>query len=318
VTSNAPDAAVAAGPSDAASLTEIGRRAARTLSPFLLPAVPVLGLIIYGILRQLYALFYGSLGASPEEVGLGYSEILALSALGVVWVSALAFPVLLAFAIFAARDRIDRADYILCNFPWLSTLSAGVGSIAVALILWFVIVPQGRIRDLQVLVSVGVVLVLMALLMHRATRVRHHRPVLGATLFVIYALFLGTALLWGVTQRDVRDAYAGFPVTSVNIAGLQVLGLRAEPATVTWKGSPPPAMAYLSQRCVMYLGESSDSVVVFDPGPDYVRTIRLQRIDVIVTVIRAGDIGTSSTGNVRCRNAKSPSQVQLPGVLLQR
>lgn len=312
-----PDAASAASPVEPASLTDIGRRAARTLSPFLLPAVPVLGLIIYGILRQLYALFYGSLGASPEEVGLGYSEILALSALGVLWVSALGFPVLLAFAIFGARDRIDRADYILCNFPWLSTLGAGLGSVAVALILWFVIVPQGKIQDLQVLLSVGALLILMAVLMQRATRVHHHRPALGAMLFIVYALFLGTALLWGVTQRDVRDAYTGIAVTSVNIAGVQVLGLRAEPATVTWKGSPPPAIAYLAQRCVMYLGESSDSVVVFDPGPDYVRTIRLQRSDVIVTVIRGGDIGSSATGNVRCRNTRSPSRVALPGVELQ-
>ena len=58
----------------------------RMLWVYVIPAASTIGLLVYGMLRQLYAHFYGSLGASPEEVGLGYSETLALSGIAVVWV----------------------------------------------------------------------------------------------------------------------------------------------------------------------------------------------------------------------------------------
>jgi hypothetical protein len=57
-------------------------------------AVPLSGLaaaVIYGVLRMSYALFYQPLRATPEEVGYGYSEILAGQLIGaleltlVVW-----------------------------------------------------------------------------------------------------------------------------------------------------------------------------------------------------------------------------------------
>lgn len=317
MTTTVADAPPATLAPETETLTDIGIRAVRALGRFLLPAVPVLGLIVYGVLRQLYALFYGSLGASPEEVGLGYSEILALSALGVVWISVLALPVLVAFAVFGARDQMHRAHYLLCNFPWLSTAGAGVGSVIIGLIEFFVIAPPGRQQYLAVLIGLGALLLFLSFLLNQASRVPRHRPVLGAALFVLYAVYLGTAILWGVSQRAATDAYNGLAVRSVNIAGVQVLGLRAEPSIVTWKGATPAAMAYLSQRCLMYLGESNDSVVLFDPGPPYVRTLRLQKSDVLVTVIRGGDIGTRSTGNVRCKNPPAPAQPPYPGVVLQ-
>lgn len=50
-------------------------------------AVPASGLaaaVIYGVLRLSYALFYQPLRATPEEVGYGYSEILAGQLIGAV------------------------------------------------------------------------------------------------------------------------------------------------------------------------------------------------------------------------------------------
>jgi hypothetical protein len=49
-----------------------------------LPAAPILAVLIYGILRQLYATFYGTLGAQPEEVGLGYQQVLSLSGVAIL------------------------------------------------------------------------------------------------------------------------------------------------------------------------------------------------------------------------------------------
>jgi hypothetical protein len=54
----------------------------RWLWKYGLPAAPIFAVLVYGILRQLYATFYGTLGASPEEVGLGYQGVLALSGAG--------------------------------------------------------------------------------------------------------------------------------------------------------------------------------------------------------------------------------------------
>lgn len=46
--------------------------------------VTILGVVLYGAIRLSYAIYYGKLGLTPEEVGLGYAEILARSAMGIV------------------------------------------------------------------------------------------------------------------------------------------------------------------------------------------------------------------------------------------
>jgi hypothetical protein len=54
-----------------------------------LSVVTVLGLCLYGFLRYVYARFYSPLGVKPEEVGLGYGEILSQSVMGLLLFSAL-------------------------------------------------------------------------------------------------------------------------------------------------------------------------------------------------------------------------------------
>ena len=60
-----------------------------------LSAVTALGLFLYGFLRYVYARFYSPLGVKPEEVGLGYAEILSQSVTGLLLFSALMFLLLL-------------------------------------------------------------------------------------------------------------------------------------------------------------------------------------------------------------------------------
>lgn len=62
-----------------------------------LPALTILGVALYGLLRLPYSVYYGSLGASPEEVGLSYAETLARSTAGIA-VAALALGVAAAVA----------------------------------------------------------------------------------------------------------------------------------------------------------------------------------------------------------------------------
>lgn len=205
-----------------------------------LPAVSVIGLLMYGLLRQLYAHFYGSLGASPEEVGLGYSEILALSGIGFIGVIVLPLVIAgaLVFTIRRFTSTPDPRDVVLWLAVPLAVLSAIAGT---------------------------------------------------------WSLVHST---WDLTTK----AYNGVSVTSVNLGPLQLLGLRAEPATVRWTGSAtPPDPALDNDTCLLYLGQANGISVFFDPGPPVVRTIRVQTADVVVEVARAsGAPGEHQQGGVHC------------------
>ena len=196
----------------------------RWLWKYALPAAPILAVLVYGILRQLYATFYGTLGASPEEVGLGYQQMLSLSAVAI-----LAF-VLLGGAFFLIRFPLMRTNVL-------------------------------KTSDRKTASAVG--------------------AVLTALVFV--------AGIWWLFQQakdSAARAYQGQPVTSVNVGDIQVLGLRAEPATVQWSAKPPNGPDTISGHCFMYLGTADGAAVFFDPGPE-IRTIRLQVSEIIVTVYRA-------------------------------
>jgi hypothetical protein len=191
----------------------------RWLWKYGLPAAPIFAVIVYGVLRQLYATFYGTLGASPEEVGLGYQEVLALSGAAMF---AFALPIG-AFALVRLKFKTG---------------------------------PQRRVS------IVAAVLV---------------APVLIAA---------GISWLYQQTKADAARAYQGGEVTSVNFGGIQVLGLRAEPALVQWSGTPPQGED-ISGHCLMYLGTANGFDVFFDPGPGAIRTIRLQASAIVLTVYRA-------------------------------
>jgi hypothetical protein len=198
----------------------------RVVWTYVIPALSALGLLVYGLLRQLYAHFYGSLGASPEEVGLGYSETLALSGIAVLWV--LVLPPVLVVLVLGLVPRRRRGKPV---HQWVRLLA----------------------------------------------------PPLAALLLV-----LGAGLLIQGTWEATGRAYDGRAVTSVNIGALQVLGLRAEPATVWWMASrqvEDPAL--VSGECLLYLGQANGTTVLYDPGPPTVRTIRVQTSDVVVDIARA-------------------------------
>lgn len=52
------------------------------LAANVVPALTLIGVTLYVLLRLPYAMYYGRLGTTPEDVGLGYVEMLAQSALG--------------------------------------------------------------------------------------------------------------------------------------------------------------------------------------------------------------------------------------------
>jgi hypothetical protein len=206
----------------------------RKIWTYVIPAASVIGLLVYGMLRQLYATFYGSLGASPEEVGLGYSETLSLSGIAVLWI---------------------------------------------------VVMPAG----LAALVP----------------SLRPGRPHYGVRILTsLLLLALGAVLLYWATWSAAGRAYDGRAVTSVNVGPLQVLGLRAEPATFWWRAGREAADPDLAPgTCVLYLGQANGTTVLYDPGPGIIRTIRVQTSDVLIDVARADrQPGQQQHGDVRCQD----------------
>lgn len=197
----------------------------RWLWKYGLPAAPILAVLVYGILRQLYAKFYGTLGASPEEVGLGYQQVLALSGVAI-----------LVFTLVGGA-------FFLLRLPLLRTN---------------VIKSEQRL---------GV-------------------TIAGAVLTVLF-LAAGTWWLDHQTGDSASRAYRGESVTSVNFGGVQVLGLRAEPALIQWFSKPPAGTDTISGHCLMYLGTADGVDVFFDPGPGSQRTIRVQASAIVMTVFRA-------------------------------
>jgi hypothetical protein len=202
-------------------------------------------LLVYGVLRQLYAGFYGALGASPEEVGLGYSETLSLSGIGLI---ILLFPSALVLTV----------GWLVPSFHWPKVIRTARATGGIAAIL----------------------------------------------------LVASLALLAWQTYKARDSAYRGYVVRSVNLSLLQVLGLRAEPAIVSWtKNSEPPEPPFRSGQCFLYLGAANGRAVFFDPGPQSLRTNRVAESSVIISVIRAEKDPFTHRDReiVRCVNQRSVS-----------
>lgn len=218
-------------------------RQLHSLWAYVIPAASIIGIVIYGMLRQLYAGFYGSLGASPEEVGFGYSETLSLSGVAMLWV--------------------------------------------------------------LILPSACVLLALTA-----ASRLRHGNPTRDrvrqiAPSLIVVMLALGVVAIFWTTWDATSRAYSGRAVTAVNIGPIQLLGLRAEPATVWWQsGRATEDPDLTSGTCLLYLGQANGTTVLYDPGSPTIRTIRVETADVIVDVVRGrrGPGQPRGAEDVRCEN----------------
>jgi hypothetical protein len=85
------------------------------LKDYAVPGLTITGVALYGVFRPAYLFFYLPLRTTPEEVGYGYSRILAESVIGALELVTLVFlPLLLiGLAIHAglAGRRNRRADH---------------------------------------------------------------------------------------------------------------------------------------------------------------------------------------------------------------
>jgi hypothetical protein len=139
-----------------------------------LSAVTALGLCLYGILRYVYARFYSPLGVKPEEVGLGYGEILAQSVTGLLLFSALMFLLIFIGAVLAIIGalvwggllRRVRAD-IRRDWHWVLVFLAAL----IVLFLWAEAVGWGT--AIVEWIALVLILGLVGFIRSRSSRTNH-------------------------------------------------------------------------------------------------------------------------------------------------
>lgn len=257
------------------------RRALVNAATYVLPAIPLLGLIAYGFLRQIYVIFYGSLGASPEDVGLGYSQILGLSAFAVVGIGLLGAGLVVVLSIVAFV--IDRSPIpaqgrvVMEHLPEIVVALSVIALAACASLLW----PHRG----QGLVLLVVALVVVGLVVRWPPLMRH--VVLSISVFAVTAYLITGMVLSNRAEEAATYAFHGYAVRGVGALGVEVLGLFAEPTSVVWADGHTPSDDHLSGHCVMYLGQANGIDVFYDPGPPVAQTFRVQASAVILSTARA-------------------------------
>jgi hypothetical protein len=225
----------------------------------------VLGAIIYGLLRLSYEAFYAEFGVSPEDVGVNATEVLSQAALGliVVLITGVIYLVLLLLSLsflfavvvaawFVGRTLIALPGVIFRGKPMPDTEGAlhegfeRAGDILEAVLKWL----NGHRRFTGILfgvLTIGTTLSLYAFEPDNAARCAMHPD--------------GPAVSSLHTER-VRAT---------------LLGVRAEPSTVTWLDSTPPEGFKTTERMV-YLGDNEGSRVLYRPQSK--QTVRIPQGDI--------------------------------------
>jgi len=219
------------------------------------PIAALAGSAAYVALRVAYLAFYLRLRATPEEVGYGYSEILAGALLGAVW---LVFLLACLGTALGTAGRwlltaLVRPYAIARRFltRWLGLRRAARWRLAV----------RSRIRALGQTRLIGAVAARLAIRRRLAHRFR------GWTYLASVVVLIGLpALAWeegglaaqGLTVRMLYVRFVGVPV-------VPLLAVQAESARIIWSGDAAGPGAELSARpCLMYLGDNTHASVFYD------------------------------------------------------
>src|SRR5690242_13321534 len=85
-------------------------------------ALTVVGAVTYGLVRLAYSLFYSQLGLTPEDVGLGYQELLAQSAVSLIVLLVIGFVLSLLAALAVAAYAVFYLIWYVALFQGMLTL----------------------------------------------------------------------------------------------------------------------------------------------------------------------------------------------------
>ena len=261
--------------------------------PGLVSFVTLLAAVTYAWLRSSYASFYSEFGVSPEQMGMGYTQILA-SGIRLVWsgVGSILIPISLVFFLIAivtprTLSKLKRPSRII-------RISAAIVAVVIARSAWhelqFAIGQWGlesmgyyceswgtsaRCRWSFVAISVVTISVFIIMLIltfwdffSAATPKSKRWPIIfGATFFII----LVTSV-----QADVEamrsQIFSGYAVLPERLRVLDVQVSRVALDSATADGLPAP-LSDTPDRYFLLLGQSSDTTTIFDHWAN--KTIRI-------------------------------------------
>ena len=266
----------------------------RTIGQWLADAragLALLGIGLYAVLRLAYARFYEPFGLSPDELGFGYLELLAQSAIGAVvllLVFALLAWIYVAFFVAVSQDLVDdmrpALDFARRRLgPGRTAVAArsalALGALGLLTLLFWLLGT-----DVLLAAAIAGVIVYWGFWVARGSRrilrglgrrPREQEPAAGrrwrralAAAAIVPVLLAGTTLVAqaNMDAQSVRDGRATHP----EFLGVRLTSWGSEPATLVWTARDiDPALAPLSASCVMYLGQSGGTIFVTQGGATF-------------------------------------------------
>ena len=270
----------------------------------------VLGIVLYAVLRIAYSVFYSNFGLTPDDLGLGYLDLLIQSAVGTVMLLMAMFIVeaLVVVAYVgiwgdfrnsirdlrhtgsAESERPPPAKQKDESVTPQSRNRRGrrgrwVGSIGLlavtvlAVVGWLVglgvlALPLYCVLFVPTLI-VGIKLTKRGLTENRARWER------GLAAIALATLGLAILLLLSRAESDAERVQLGYP-SSDTVLGFRITTWGAEDATVSWTSNQIAAdLRPLAGRCLMYLGQSNGTAFLY-----LVSTHEVYRVPTAVIVVR--------------------------------
>jgi hypothetical protein len=284
------------GPADGGLTKQVQAAIAFALDHYV-PLTSVLAVLATAFYASAYGVFYERLDISPKEAGVSTPELLTRSAVGgIVMLLLVSAGIFLLLAPYLPRmEAVEGAQ------RRRGTLGQLLGVFGLALLLPAALALQGGVFDLglgALAVGYSVVFVIGPLLAAvRASLPGRGRPLLeirplefdGRVFAGSYFALMPTALvlvlafttLTAVEKGD--DARDGKAVPSPEILGVPFLGVRAEPAFVTWV-DPKPQRALALPACVLYLGTADGKALLYDAATR--RTVHAPATDIVLSTRR--------------------------------
>ena len=222
-----------------------------------------------------YERFYQALDITPEQAGLSVTQILIHSAIG-----GLALVALTSLAVFAClmpavpvRDDVDskkqkgsfaklaaNLGLTLLGFLLLAELNLFLGA-GWILLGFFAVISAVVLLTTNIRLRLRWVVVPTPSLRPMAFKGDRY-----LALLVAIAIPAGLLITGAITVQEANrlgeKAGNGEAVRDPELIGMPFLGVRAEPALVSWDAGKPVGSG--SAQCMFYLGASNDSVILYD------------------------------------------------------
>jgi hypothetical protein len=294
--------ATAAAPLDDSGVEASGLGGALTHAK---TALALLALLTYAVLRVVYGRFYGAFGLSPDDLGLGYAELLAQAALAmaallvlqavvvtlvaVLWIGMLVELIPDARRLWArlrgrdvpAREEDDTPEWvgltIFGAFVLLVALSVVTGDSAIAGNGLLAIVIGGLAVSYVGLVARGIAQARRGV---SGELTLHGRPMTawwrgGVAAIVVAITAAATATLVLAADDDVDAVREGRSAHFTRL-GVRLVSWGAEPATIAWTSADAGGeLRSLANECLMYLGQHDGTLLLYSPHAQQPATHRV-------------------------------------------